>query len=256
MCNSAVDVALQKEFSWQITANRYPICRWSDKQWSLPPLKKCSRPIHSWSMLLFFNSAMSMNLFWKIWQTAQQEYQVIGVFECLSPLPHVSSCLLDARKASGFKPCRTPMAASCVSQHYSQKLDRNCWSFVAGKQRTDPWHGHHDWPKKTVTPAGHPKFHLNCCLEEFAAWDQVGSVKILMKLCKPNRLAALTVFVDNASQQDLSSMLVVKPNGDCLAQSDAVVFVGSSGACWGYDVGSTPMFVLFHSMSQRWDCKN
>lgn len=102
-----------------------------------------------------------------------------------------------------------------------------------------------------MTPAGHPKFHLNCCLEEFAAWDQVGSVKILMKLCKPNRLAALTVFVDNASQQDLSSMLVVKPNGDCLAQSDAVVFVGSSGACWGYDVGSTPMFVLFHSMSQR-----
>ena len=29
---------------------------------------------------------------------------------------------------------------------------------------------HHDWPKKTVTPVGHPKFHPICCLEQSAGW--------------------------------------------------------------------------------------
>ncbi len=151
-------------------------------------------------------------------------------------------------------PLRTPMAASCVSQHCSQKLDRNCWFSVAEKQRTDPWH--RPWlTQKPVTRAGHPKFHPICWnnllvgsswisedIDEVVQTRQVGSLRI--------------VCWQPASHQDLSSMLVVKPNGDCLAQSDAVVFVGSSRAFWAFCVGSTPMFVLFYSMSQRWDSKN
>jgi len=115
------------------------------------------------------------------------------------------------------------MVASSASRRYSQRLGESCWSSVVEKPRT---------AFQNYSMGMFAMFAVQACgsgpknqkkFESICWWCKIDQklIKIMQKNYK-KRFLFVPWF--HMFHQDLSSMLVVKPDGSCLAQSDAVVF--------------------------------
>ena len=108
------------------------------------------------------------------------------------------------------------MVASSASRRYSQRLGESCWFSAAEKPRT-------------AFQSYSMGFYGN--VGSSSLWIRAEeSEKVSKHLLEVQNWSNLIEVIQKVSfcfawfHQDLSSMLVVKPDGSCLAQSDAVVF--------------------------------